>query len=287
MENLPRVGIVVLNYNGSSCLPQCLQSLNRLAYTNKEVIVVDNNSADTSFDTARRDFPHFTFLHNTENGGFAKGMNEGMRLALSHGAHYCFLFNYDAEVDARALTKLVAVAEKHSRAGLLSPVVYNGDATVWFAKGKIDFLRMRAAHKHPSGEELASEAYLSDFLSGCALLIKKELVEKIGFLDERFFLYYEDADYSLRARQAGFLCLVVPGAKVWHREVSRENPEKIYHLVYSGLLFFRKHTPPLLRPYMAIYATLRRVKNTLDRMLRRKKGASETYRAYEKFYHEH
>lgn len=282
------MSIIVLNYNGDDCLLPCLYSLDQLEYTNKEIIVVDNGSTDNSFSFAQQHFPRCTFVQNEKNEGFAKGMNSGMEQAFHNGADFCLLFNYDAEIDPRALTLLISVAKKNPRAGLLSPVIYEKENKhIWFAKGRIDFFRMRAVHERVLQEKFAQESYRSEFLTGCALLIKKELVEKIGFLDEQFFLYYEDADYSLRATKAGFECLVVPQATVFHSEKSSTNPKKTYFLVYSGLLFFKKHTPPVLRPYMAIYGTIRRVKNWADRLFWEKGSAKEVYLAYKDFFHGH
>src|SRR5665647_17768 len=229
MMSTPRVGIIVLNYNGDMCLSSCLASLDQLAYPNKEIIVVDNGSSDDSFSRAEASFPQFTFVRNGKNEGFAKGMNIGMRLAFLHNADWCLLFNYDAEIDTQALSSLMVVAQKYPHAGLLSPMIYEkGSDRLWFGKGRIQFLRMRATHEAPSPEELVSESYRSEFLTGCALLIKKEVALTIGLLDERFFLYYEDADYSLQETEAGFENLVVPRARVWHSEESKANPRKTY-----------------------------------------------------------
>lgn len=287
MLSSPRVAVIVLNYNGKECLPRCLNSLAQLEYPNKEIIVVDNHSLDDSLSVAEKTFPQCTFVRNVKNEGFAKGMNIGIRLALAHGAEWCWLINHDAEADPAALSRLIAVAQKYPQAGLLSPVIYETvSRRLWFAKGKIDFIRMRALHTQPAKEELARESYGSEFLTGCALLVKKELIDTIGFLDERFFLYYEDADYSLRAASAGFACLVVPGARIWHSEESKTHPEKIYFLVYSGLLFFEKHASILRRPYLWAYVTIRRVKNRLDLAFRKTPAAGEARRAYQHFFHE-
>jgi GT2 family glycosyltransferase len=200
MSAFPRVGIVVLNYNGKHCLLSCLKSLDQLEYQPQDIIVVDNHSTDGSLEEAEKIFPHFTFVRNLKNEGFAKGMNVGIRLALARGAEWCWIFNYDAQAYPQTLSLLMLVAQGSSQVGLLSPVIYETDSEhLWFAKGKIDFFRMRTLHIQPTTQELTAKTYPSEFLTGCALLIKKELVETIGFLDEQFFLYYEDADYSLRA----------------------------------------------------------------------------------------
>ena len=287
MASAQKVGIIVLNYNGGRRLLSCLYSLKQLDYPNKEIIVVDNGSGDDSLSPAENQFPHLTFIKNGKNEGFAKGMNIGMRLALERGAQWCWIFNNDAEADPAALSLLISIAEEHPQAGLLSPVIYETESgDIWFAKGTIEYSRMRVLHTSPVKRELLSTAYPSEFLTGCALLIKKELIETVGFLDERFFLYYEDADYSLRALAAGFLCLVVPEARVSHSEESRSNPTKTYFLVRSGLFFFEKHASFLLRPYFQAYVTMRRVKNSIDRLYKKDGPALEAYRAYQDYFHE-
>lgn len=288
MKDIPKVSIIVLNYNGNDCLLSCLCSLDQLEYGNKEIVVVDNGSTDNSLFLAQKLFPNLIFICNEKNEGFSKGMNMGMKQSFLRGAAFCLLFNYDAEIDAQALKRLICVAEKNTHVGLLSPIIYNKESKkIWFAKGKIEFLRMRTIHQKVSQEEFMKESYQSEFLTGCALLVKKELVDVIGFLDEKFFLYYEDADYSLRATKAGFQCLVVPSASVYHSEKSTTNPKKTYFLVYSGLLFFEKHIPAILRPYMAIYVTMRRWKNALDRFLKKGIIAEEVGFAYKEFFHGH
>lgn len=282
---LSRVAIVVLNYNGGRCLAACLQSLEHLDYGAKDIIVIDNGSVDESFADARKHFPQYIYLRNEENEGFAKGMNKGMRVALERGAEWVWLFNNDAVTSPETLTHLLSVARVHPRAGLLSPIIVDSKThQTWFAQGRVNFFRMRTEHLLPTKQALSQESYPSEFLTGCAMLIRKDVAETIGFLDERFFLYYEDADYSLRATQAGFLCLVVSKARVFHAEASNQRSEKVYHLVYSGLLFFAKHDPLLLRLYHAVYVVLRRVKNFFDRA-RGKERASWAHQAYRKYFY--
>ena len=128
-----------------------------------------------------------------------------------------------------------------------------------------------------------NKPFKTGFLTGCALFLPRLAVEEIGFLDEAFFLYYEDADYSERARAKGFSLYVIPNAKVTHSEESIHNPKKTYHLVFSGLLFFSKHTKGLFSFYQAIYGILRRQKNRWD-LFRGKPLAREVSRAYSEFY---
>jgi GT2 family glycosyltransferase len=251
------------------------------------VVVVDNASEDDSFSEALRQFPDLFFVKNHKNRGFSGGMNAGIREALTRGAHWVWLFNNDARADTKALSALVAVTSENPSAGLLSPCIYSEtNGKLWFGGGTIDFFRMRVIHRSPKASDLKKLYYESEFLTGCALFISKEAIEQVGFLDERFFLYYEDADFSVRARKQGIMPLVVPGARVFHDEQSRKNEKKLYFLVFSGLLFFKKHASGWQKSYYTVYGTMRRIKNALDLMLRRD-DALAVYRAYQDFYHGH
>lgn len=281
----PLVGIIVLNYNGRDCLHRSLASLRRLRYRNFFVVVVDNGSQDDSLQSAKEAFPEFSYCENKENLGFAAGMNIGLReVFVVRQAEWAWLFNNDAIAQEDALTRLIEVASEERNVGLLSPVIFDTEEKLWFGRGRIDTLRMRAVHEVPSVEEWRKASYPSGFLTGCALLIKKEVFEKVGPLDLRFFLYYEDVDYSIRSQDAGFRTLVVPSARVRHQEQSRKNPQKLYHLVLSGLLFFHKHASWWQKPYFLLYGTIRRIKNAVD-IMRGRDDALVVRRAYHDFYH--
>ncbi len=283
----PLVGIVVLNFNGRDCLLSCLESLRRLRYQNAFVVVVDNASDDNSFFLAQKSFPEYSYIGNSSNKGFAAGMNIGMKVVFERGASFAWLVNNDARADEQALGLLVECALRNDRAGLLSPIIYNPDTgALWFGKGKMSFLRMRTIHVAPKKEELACSSYDSEILTGCALLVRRSVFVTVGSLDERFFLYYEDADFSLRAQKNGFQTLVVPAARVFHTEQSQRNSQKLYYLVLSGLLFFQKHAYSWKKPYFFVYGTIRRIKNAVD-IMRRRDGALSVRRAYDDFYHGH
>lgn len=283
----PLVGIVVLNFNGQECLSRCLASLESLQYPHFFVVVVDNASSDDSFAVAQRSFPSYTYVVRTRNGGFAAGMNTGIKFVLEKGADFVWLFNNDATAEPNTLSLLLVEATQQEQTGLWSPIILNPlTKALWFGKGRIDALRMRAVHQIPSSKESAASSYESGFLTGCALLVKSVVFKKIGFLDERFFLYYEDADFSLRAKRSGFQVRVVPRARVWHTEQSALNREKLYHLVLSGLLFFEKWASFWQKPYFLVYTTLRRLKNAFDEV-RGRDEAHVVRRAYDDFYHGH
>lgn len=265
MEKYPKVFIIILNYNGKRTLMECLRSIFTSDYPNFEVVVVDNNSTDNSFEIAKAKYPRIHFFKNNQNIGFGPANNIGMRFAMEKMADFVFLLNNDAYLKPATLSELVKCAQNNPRAGIISPlIIHSATHSIWFSGGKIDWLRMKTLHTpyQPSkSQELIST---SEYISGCAMLIPQKVLQKTGFFDEIFFLYYEDADLSLRVKKAGFTLLILPQTILWHDEQSQFNPQKLYHLVLSGILFFRKHSPSHLRPWIFFYLWLRKIKNWID-----------------------
>ncbi|KKP71847.1 MAG: Glycosyl transferase family 2 [Candidatus Moranbacteria bacterium GW2011_GWE2_35_164] len=255
--NYPKVFIIILNYNGKNILKNTLESVYKINYPNYQVVVVDNASTDGSFEEARLLFGKFNFIKNNYNAGFAAGNNVAIKWSLEKMADYVFLLNNDAITEKDTLLNLINEAEKDSDVGILSPIVYKeSKKKIWFSGGRINWLKMRSEH--------VNNIKKTQYITGCAMLIKKEVFKKIGLLDEKFFLYYEDADFSLRATRNKFKLKIVPSAKVFHLERSSENLNKIYYLVFSGILFFRKNSNYPMRAYIELYLMIRKIKNRYD-----------------------
>jgi len=273
----PKIFIIILNFNGQDVLAQCLSSVYQSDYLNFEVVVVDNNSSDGSLEQAMKSFSRVHFIKNSENFGFSKGNNVGIRWALEKFADYVLVLNNDAVIDKAALSELVRAMQKNESAGIASPVIFSANnSSVWFAGGNVDWHKMRAYHVY----KIKSDApYSSEYISGCAMFIKKDVFKKIGIFDERFFLYYEDADFSMRTKKADFDLIIVPSAHIKHLEQSnKKNKLKIYWLVLSGLMFFYTYSPNKL--WLFLYLRLRKIKNFCDRIFSRNENASIVHRAY-------
>jgi GT2 family glycosyltransferase len=277
----PKVAIVVLNFNGEACLPACLRALSLLRYPEYQVIVVDNGSTDTSFMSAQKEFPSFIYEATGKNLGFGGGMNVGMKLALAAGFDLVWLMNYDAEPQPESLSTLVSFYQKNPKEhSVMSPVIETPEGNIWYAGGSINYLRMRTEHQQ---KVMQVSPYQTHFLTGCSPLLSKEAITRTGFFDERYFLYYEDADLSLRFRSEGYSLWVVPEARVVHEEKSSQNPQKLYYLVHSGLIFFAKHTPRRWQIYQALYVTIRRGVNKI-KLYFGLFGAQEVHRAYDDYF---
>lgn len=242
----PSVFVVVLNWNGLADTLECLESVSRLRYPDVSVVVVDNGSAGSEADRIQAAFPNALLLRNSENTGFARGSNLGIKHALSRGAEYVWLLNNDTVVDPDAMTELVAIGEACPRIGLLSPVVYDypfGGA-VQFCGGMLD----RAEATYGLFRSLDSARAAPDpgtvVLWGTALLLKREVIGKVGMLDERYFAYHEDVDYCVRAIEAGFETRIVFGAAVAHRggrSMGDKAPVREYLMVRNWYLLWRTH----------------------------------------------
>ncbi|MDO8240570.1 MAG: glycosyltransferase family 2 protein [Candidatus Moranbacteria bacterium] len=282
MTNYPKVFVIILNYNGKDVIKKCLTSVFKLDYPNLEVVLVDNNSADGSLEMAKAAFSKINFIKNEENLGFGAGNNIGIRFALERMADFVLLLNNDTEVDKDFLTKLIEVAQADEKIGVLSPVIFDGNSKqIWFAGGKIDWLRMRTRHLQKAQTE---DYYDSDFITGCSMLVRAEVFKQIGLLDEDFFLYWEDADFSVRVKKAGFKNVVVSGSWIYHFEKSEQaKSNKIYWLVISGLIFFKKNTPFWLKPWIKTYVASRKIKNWLDVMLKKQEMALTVQKAYKDY----
>jgi hypothetical protein len=281
MSQFPKIFIVVLNYNGRDCLNDCLRSLFKVSYPNFEVVVVDNNSTDASLSAAKQSFSRVHYIRNEENLGFSAGNNVGIKFSLDRGADYVLLLNNDTLVAENFLGVLVAEMEKNE-IGVGSPLIWEKNKQkVWFSGGKIDWLRMKSKHARDEKKELY---FGSDFISGCAMLVRKDVFSKIGLLDEDFFLYWEDADFSVRANRAGFKLAVIPESQIIHLENSEKtSTNKLYWLVISGLIFFKKNAFGWRKFWIFFYKKLRRIKNYRDVRAGKDSNAEVVQKAYKDF----
>lgn len=213
-NKLPLVSIIIVNWNGEAYIRECLNSLFNQSYRNYEIIVVDNGSSDDSPQILKDYVPQIKLILGDKNLGFAGGNNVGIKEA---SGQFVVLFNNDAIADKDWLSNLVSGLLETPEADIASGPIYYYEPKdiIWCAGARLDMVTGLAWH--PDQYEMEFELCQDiDYFPGCALLIKREVFDKIGLLDERFFLYGEDPDFCLRAKGAGFKLKLVPHAKVWH-----------------------------------------------------------------------
>ena len=249
----PSIAAVVLNWNDAESTRACLRSLQQTHYPNLSVIVVDNASTDGSADAFARD-PDIDLVRNQTNLGFTGGVNTGIRRAMEKGADFVWLLNSDAVTGPDVLGQLAAAAGLDPRIGLVSPVFHDPaapDRVEWCLSRFDPVTRHASQTADPDVARQWRDAYPEQLvLIGTALLIRRALIEAIGVLDDQFFAYVEDVDYSLRAIAAGFRNVVVPEAVVYHAfKQPIENPNGVpvylhYYITRNYLLLWRKLPGP-------------------------------------------
>lgn len=244
----PRVAIVVINWNGGDDTLACLDSLARVQYSERYVLVVDNASQDGSPERIRACHPEVTLLESQINLGFTGGNNLAIKAALQKGADYVLLLNPDTLVSADFLEKMVSVGEADPSIGVLGPTIYyhSRPEVIWSAGGAIDWehgvARMIGLGEIDRGQ-YGLEPRAVDFVTGCAMLVKRKALEAAGLLDEGFFAYYEEVEWCVRIRRAGYQIVYVPGATIWHKispEAREASATVHYYMTRNRLLFLKK-----------------------------------------------
>ena len=261
----PRVFIIILNWNNWLDTFECLESLKNNDYLNYEVVIVDNGSDEKP----QSPNPDIKIIYNKENLGFSEGNNVGIKYALEHGADYVLLLNNDTVVSNDFLSKLVKAAESNEEIGMVGSKIYFYDQKdrIWFAGGKVNWLynkgEMRGYNEIDKGQYDLPEIQETDYLTGCCILVKKNVIEKIGLLPEEYFLYYEDTDWSFSAQKAGFKTVFVPDSKIWHKG-SKSSQEfsipYIYYHIRNGLIFAKKYAPWYIKPIIHLDIVWRIIK---------------------------
>jgi hypothetical protein len=274
----PKVSLITVNYNQAEMTCALLQSIRQQGYPNTEVIVVDNASDKNPGALFRDRFPEAVFLRSEQNLGFAGGNN----LALPHATGDFLLFiNNDAELTNGAIRHLLDVFETHPKAGIVSPLICympEGNAT----PDVIQYAGM--THLHPltgrnrtlghqeSDQGQFSQPAQTAYAHGAAMMVPRQVLEQAGPMQEDFFLYYEELDWSERIRRAGWEVWVQPRARVYHKEsmtVKKMGALKTYYQTRNRIWFMRRHFGPLQRSVFFVFWWLVTVpKNTAQYAVR-------------------
>jgi GT2 family glycosyltransferase len=255
-----KVAIILLNWNSYEHTANCIESLSAVRPANFDILVVDNGSTDGSGTALQNKFNHIIYLPNATNEGFAGGNNRGFAYAIEHDYAYSLMLNNDVFVEPNFLDLLVNYLEANPAVGAIQPKIFfnSNRQKVW--NGGSYFLSwlgwtysknyMRAAG--PTQSKFAQV----DWITGCALLVRTSIVKQIGALNDHFFIYYEDVDFSFRIRAAGYKLMFHPDSVIYHI-AGMANKAKVkgkegYANPYVHYLNFRNHIW-VLRAYTKWY----------------------------------
>lgn len=239
----PLVYIVVLNWNGWRDTLRCIASLKALRYPYFEIVVIDNASSDDSVIRIREKYPEIKMIINDKNRGFAGGCNPGIRMAIGANAKYVWLINNDAIADRNALGALVDLMESCPNLGASGSLIYDLDfpeKMLAWGGGRINWVFGISRH---CNKEVDDDSL--DYITGASLFLRVEAIQDVGLLDERYFMYWEDADICIRLRKARWRLSVGKASRVFHAESSSVGKRSSLQTQYfnaSSVRFFRKHS---------------------------------------------
>jgi GT2 family glycosyltransferase len=275
------ISIIVVNWNTQKLLYDCLESI--YAHTENltfEIIVVDNASSDDSVGMVKNNFPDVILVENESNRGFAVANNQGMAIA---NGRYVLLLNSDTVIFDNALNKAVSFADAHSKVGVVGCRVLNSDGTLESScfmfpsilnmiLSSICIHRIFPRSRFFGRERMSwydwSNASKVDAVAGCFMLVRREAIEQVGLMDERFFIYGEDTDWCRRFHTAGWDVMFYPEAEVIHvgGASSSKDPIKFYlEMLKADMQYWRKHHGKFGKVSYIIVLLLREVLRVIAR----------------------
>ncbi len=238
--NRPSVGIILLNYNRFKDTIECIHSLHSITYPSYKILLVDNCSTDDSYDNLCRAFHDIEIITTTRNVGYTGGINYGIRHLLKSHYEYILILNNDTLVEPDFLDKLVDAMERDNAAAASCGTILceHDRRSIWYASGKMIPWRGLAVHVDKNRKYVYRQSTQPvTFITGCMVLLRVSNIEKIGFLDERYFMYLDDIEYSQRIIQNGYSLLYVSDSIIYHKVLGeKESAFKAYYSIRNRLL---------------------------------------------------
>jgi GT2 family glycosyltransferase len=264
-NTLPLVITVILNTNRKDDTLECLTSLANSTYPRHKIIVLDNASTDGSVEAIQARFPIVEIIRLEENKGYAGNNNVGILAAFETNADWVFVLNEDTVLAPDCIQEMVAAAEEDQSAGIVGPMVYHhNEPDVIQSAGGAFGPYLESFHIAQNEKDIGQfkQPTPVDWISGCAIMVRRHVIEDVGILDERFFYYWEETEWCLRAGRNGWKILNVPSAHLWHKGVQRDyrpGPSVTYYNTRNHFLMLAKHNAPLKVWIHAWSETLRRL----------------------------
>lgn len=266
------IAVILVNWNGIDDTIACLTSLEKISLGGNELltIVVDNGSENDSVAIIKKQFPNVTLIENKENLGFTGGNNVGIEYALKKGVDLVWLLNNDTIVDKQVLSFTTVFDDK--TVGAAGCKIYfapghefhldryekkDRGKVFWYAGGQVDWDNMYASHR--GVDEIDHGQYdnieETPFITGCSFVVRRSVIEKVGMLDDPYYLYLEDLDWNIRIQKAGWKTMYVPSSVLWHVNAGSSgrpgNPLHEYYFTRNRLLIGMRYAP--LRTKFALF----------------------------------
>lgn len=282
-ELQPLISIITVNYNQSQVTMECLESLTKITYSNIEIIVVDNASPSDNPDIIKEKYPHINLIKSKKNLGFAGGNNLGV--IQSKGSYLLFI-NNDTEVPVDFIEPLVERMQSDENIGVVSPKIrfHHTPDTIQFAGyTPMNYFTLRnnliGYRQVDTGQ--FDEARETPFGHGAAMMVSRKATEEVGMMADIFFLYYEEHDWFVRIKKAGYTIWYEPKSLIYHKEsisTGKESPMKIHYIARNRIVFLRRNVTGIKKTIAVLYQMLVAIpKNALVYLL---KGRLDLFKGY-------
>jgi GT2 family glycosyltransferase len=267
---MPKIGLVTVLYNSESVLDGFFKSLSGQDFNNYHLYLVDNNpSAETdsliAHLLAKYAIANYSHIKNIQNVGVAKGNNQGIELALAENADYILLLNNDIEFyQPDIISKMLESAEDGENI-IIPKILFFDSKLIWMAGGKLlknkGYTIHIGEHQQDAGQHDGNQYF--EYAPTCFMLIKRIVFEKVGLMDEKYFVYFDDTDFILRAVKAGYKIYYLGGLTVLHKVSSstggNETPFSVYYTTRNRIYFISKNLTGLTKLSAYLYTFLTRM----------------------------
>ena len=269
----PLISIILVNYNGYKDTIECVESLKRITYENYEIVIVDNGSTDSSIvELKKLCDKNIVVIDAKSNLGFSGGNNLGIHYALENGAKYVLLLNNDTFVQEDCLNKLVETALRYKNKVITTGKIYYAfeKNVIWYGGGVFNKKTGRVSHIgiHAVDDGRYDDEKKVTFISGCCMLIPSEAIDKVGMMEESYFLYCEDLDYGCRFMSNGYKLIYQPQAVIYHKinaSTGKVSDTVTYYTVRNKLYYINKFIPYPSRIIAHIYNALEIFKRVITK----------------------
>lgn len=278
--NESKIAIILVNYNGLKDTIDCIQSIEK-SNAQSQIVVVDNASKENEAEIISKKFPEVKTIRSETNGGFSAGNNIGIQWALDQGYDYIALLNNDTVI-APDMLELLCDSTSDRSVSAPKMLYFSRPDVIWYGGGRINRKTGNAEHIYMNQKDPGdTKVRKCDFATGCCIMIPASVFQKVGMLDEKFFMYCEDTEFCLRFMEHGISINYVPSAKLWHK-VSQstggdESAFSIYYMTRNRILCLRDHKKVF--PYVALLFT---VATRIIRMIQMALRGKPEWKAFQK-----
>jgi len=259
----PKVCVIIVNWNKKDYVLRLLEALRHIDYNNYDVVVVDNASTDGSAKAIREKFPEVFLIQNKKNLGGTGGFNTGMRYALKKGEYkYIWLLDNDVMVEQTTLSGLLEVFNLDKDVGVVGSLVCHLDNKDMVIEqgGIVDWQggTWKTLNNNIKRSDILVENLEVDYVAACSMLIKVEVLEKIGLFDDKLFIHWDDIDFCLRVKAKGYK-VIATSRSIIYSDIERPVPlVYLYYDLRNALLLIKKHLKGI-KKFIACYNQLRRI----------------------------